>query len=170
MSLLEKLDAILQLLVRSTHLLSSFVLFPAMVCVVTVDVVGRFLFNSPLAWSTEGSGLIQIMGIFLAAAYVESTESHIRLDILYDKFSVRGRALVGLLTCAVAGAWVYMLGSRSYTEIFVSHDMLESGMDVTIPYWPIRAVMTFAFFVLGLQLVMHFFQYCVRFVRGGEHV
>ena len=169
MALLDLLNRPLQVLIKLSHLISSFALYPAMVAVITVDVTGRFLFHSPLSWGTEGSGLIQIMAIFLACAFVESTDSHIRLDILYARFSARGKYLVNMLTCIVAGIWVSMLASRSYTEIFMSMDMLESGMDVTIPFWPIRVVMTFAFVLLGLQLLLSFFINLANMLRGGEH-
>lgn len=159
----------LDTLTKFAHFTSSFVLYPAMVAVITYDVAGRFLFNSPLSWGTEGSGLIQIMAIFLACAYVEATDSHIRLDILYTRFSPRVRRLVNILTCVVAGIWVYMLGSRSFTEIFVSREMLESGMDVTVPFWPIRVVMTFAFALLGLQLLASLFTNLAKLIQGEHH-
>lgn len=168
MALIDSLNRPLQMLIKASHMVSSFVLYPAMVAVITIDVTGRFLFHSPLSWGTEGSGLIQIMAIFLACAFVESTDAHIQLDILYSKFSSRGKCLVKLLTCITAGIWVSMLTSRSFSEIFVSMDMLESGMDVTIPFWPIRVVMTFAFTLLGLQLLMSFFTNLVKLLRGGE--
>ncbi|WP_022655683.1 TRAP transporter small permease subunit [uncultured Desulfovibrio sp.] len=168
MTLIDSLNRPLQVLIKLSHMISSFVLYPAMVTVITVDVTGRFLFNSPLSWGTEGSGLIQIMAIFLVCASVESTDAHIQLDILYAKFSARGKCLVKLLTCVTAGIWAGMLTSRSFSEIFVSMDMLESGMDVTIPFWPIRMVMTFAFALLGLQLLMNFSINFAKLLRGGE--
>ena len=168
MDLIDSLNRPLQALIKLSHMISSFVLYPLMVAVITVDVTGRFLFASPLSWGTEGSGLIQIMAIFLACAFVESTNAHIQLDILYSRFSARGKCLVKLLTCVTAGIWVGMLTSSSFREIFVSREMLESGMDVTIPFWPIRLVMTFAFALLGLQLLMNFFINLAKLLRGGE--
>lgn len=161
---------LLHALVTLSHYVSAFVLYPFMVIIITVDVGGRFLFNSPLSWGTEGSGLVQIMAIFLACAAVDASDSHIRLDILYANFRPRTQTLVNLLTCVVAGIWVSMLGWRSFTEIFVSYDMLESGMDVTIPFWPIRVVMTFAFLLLGLQLLMSFFINLAKLFRREEEV
>ena len=79
------------------------------------------------------------------------------------------RRLVNILTCVVAGIWVYMLGSRSFTEIFVSREMLESGMDVTVPFWPIRVVMTFAFALLGLQLLASLFTNLAKLIQGEHH-
>ncbi len=169
MDLLDRIDKPLQAAVKAAHMASAFILYPFMVAVITVDVTGRFLFNNPLSWGTEGSGLIQIMAIFLACAFVESTKGHIQLDILYSKFSPRTQNLVNMLSCVVAGIWVGMLGSRSFTEIFMSMDMLESGMDVTLPFWPIRVVMTFAFALLFLQLMMNFLVNLKNLLCGGAH-
>ncbi|MGN1037976.1 MAG: TRAP transporter small permease subunit [Mailhella sp.] len=163
------MNTVLDTLIKISHFISSFLLYPLMVIVISIDVGGRFLFNSPLSWGTEGSGLIQIMAIFLACAFVDATDSHIRLDIFYGNFSSRRKCLINMLTCIIAGTWVYMLGSRSFTEIFMSMEMLESGMDVTIPFWPIRVVMTFAFALLGLQLFMNFFVNFAKLLRREEH-
>lgn len=172
MPLKATVATLLQALIKLCHYFSAFILYPFMVLIITVDVGGRFLFNSPLSWGTEGSGLVQIMAIFLACAAVDASDAHIRLDILYENFKPRTQTLVNLLTCVVAGIWVGILTSRSFTEIFVSYDMLESGMDVTIPFWPIRVVMTFAFLLLALQLLMSFFINLVKLFgpeEGGEH-
>ena len=49
MALLDLLNRPLQVLIKLSHLISSFALYPAMVAVITVDVTGRFLFHSPLS-------------------------------------------------------------------------------------------------------------------------
>ena len=169
MGMLNSFSKAVEALTKCSLFISSFILYPAMIAVITFDVGGRFLFNSPLSWGTEGAGLIQIMAIFLVCAFVDASDSHIRLDILYGNFSYRAKCLVNMLTSVVAGLWVYMLGSRSFSEIFMSMDMLESGMDVTIPFWPIRVVMTAAFALLGLQLLVSFFLNFAKLVRGEEH-
>lgn len=156
MNIFAIIQAIIRTLTRFSHYISAFLLYPIMVLIILLDVGGRFLFNSPFSWATEGSGLVQIMAIFLACAAVQNSDEHIRLDILYETFKPRVKILVNMLTSIVAGFWAGVLTWRSYVEIFVSYDMVEAGMDIPIPFWPIRIVMTFAFFLLVLELTMSF--------------
>ena len=73
-------------------LFSMYILYPAILIVVCVDVVGRNFFAAPLSWAIEGSGLFLIGGIFLAAPRVELDRGHILLDILYATTPARIKA------------------------------------------------------------------------------
>ena len=158
-----------EILSKASLYLSAFIVYPLIVGIIIFDVGGRFLFNSPLSWGTEGSGLLLIMAIFLACTAVDAANAHIRLDIFYANFSERGKRLVNIVTNLVAGWWVWLLSRQSYREIFNSIDMMESGMDVTVPFWPIRVVMTFAFVLLGVHLALSLFINIATLIRGGDH-
>lgn len=169
MLLLDQISKAVGLLTKASLFLSAFVLYPIIVGVITFDVGGRFLVNSPLSWGTEGSGLLLIMAIFLICATVDADNAHIRLDLFYSNFKERTKYIVNIITCLVAGFWVYLLSVQSYKEIFVSYDMLESGMDVTLPFWPIRLVMTFAFVLLGAQLLLSLISNTLKLLQRGDH-
>ena len=65
---------------------SMYLLYPAILIVILIDVVGRNFFATPLSWAIEGSGLFLIGAIFLAAPKVELNRGHILLDILYANY------------------------------------------------------------------------------------
>lgn len=62
------------------------------------EVVARKLFNSPTIWVHEAVVYIFAMQYMIAGAYAMLTESHVRVDIFYAKFSPRTKAAVDLLT------------------------------------------------------------------------
>ncbi len=134
--------------------ISAFILYPVILCVILYDVVGRFLFNSPLPWGTEGSCLLLIPAIYLPCAAVEEDKSNIRLDIFYQNYRPGLKLYVDFLGKAVCLMWSVILIVRSYEEIWTSFAMRESGMDVTLPFWPLRVVLTLAFAWLGIRVVL----------------
>ena len=147
---------------------SMYILYPAILIVICIDVVGRNFFGAPLSWAIEGSGLFLIGGIFLAAPRVELDRSHILLDIVYDRYSQKTKLICDLLTRVVACLWMAAATVRSSFEIPVSYQLLESGSDFRYPFWPMRVIMTFGFLVLTLALLYNIIDCYKRIRAGGE--
>ncbi|MDR1776660.1 MAG: TRAP transporter small permease [Desulfovibrio sp.] len=131
---------------------SMYILYPAILLVILIDVVGRNFFNTPLSWAIEGSGLFLIGAIFLAVPRVELDRDHILLDILYDRYPRGMKLICDCLTRTFAGLWMLAATVRSSMEIPTSFALNESGTDFRYPFWPMRVIMTFGFLVLTLAL------------------
>ncbi len=72
-----------------------------LVVVILFEVVSRYVFNSPTTW---GFGAFRLIGggiVVLGWAYAQRLNSHIRVDILYVRFSIRTRAIINLVGSAV---------------------------------------------------------------------
>lgn len=132
---------------------SMYVLYPAILTVIFVDVIGRNFFETPLSWAIEGSGLFLIGAIFLAVPRVELDRNHVLLDILYDRYSPKMKLICDMLTRALASLWMLAATIRSSFEIPTAFMLNESGADFRYPFWPMRVIMTFAFLILTLSLV-----------------
>ena len=148
---------------------SMYVLYPAILIVVFIDVVGRNFFDTPLSWAIEGSGLFLIGGIFLAAPRVELDRGHILLDILYANYSKKSKLICDILTRFVAFLWMVGATWRSSIEIHTSFILDESGTDFRYPFWPMRLIMTIGFLLIALALVCNIIS-CIKQLReGGTH-
>lgn len=146
---------------------SMYVLYPAILIVICVDVIGRNFFNTPLSWAIEGSGLFLIGGIFLAVSRVELDNGHILLDILYANYKPRLKAFCDMLTRAFAFLWMVAATIRSSFEIPTAYMLNESGADFRYPFWPMRVIMTFGFFVLALALLCNVVKAYRKLRHGG---
>lgn len=133
--------------------ISIYVLYPAILSVILIDVIGRNFFGAPLSWAIEGSGLFLIGAIFLAVPRVELDRTHILLDILYANYSRRTKLVCDLLTRIVASLWMMAATVRSAVEIPTAYIMNESGADFRYPFWPMRVIMALAFLILTLALI-----------------
>lgn len=91
----------------------------------------------------------------LGAAYVLKHDNHVRVDIVYNQLSPKGKAWIDLLgglflllpMCALV---VYF----SYPAVLNSWQVLEMSSDPSgLPRYPLKTMIVVAFICLGLQAV-----------------
>ena len=61
--------------------LGIYVFQPALVILVTLDVVLRYVFDAPLQWARDVSGLFLLMAICAALPHAWDRSYHIRMDL-----------------------------------------------------------------------------------------
>jgi TRAP-type mannitol/chloroaromatic compound transport system permease small subunit len=132
------------------------------------EVVLRYLFNSPTTFVHEAMFLMFGMMYLLSGGFAYLNENHVRVDIVYSRFSRRGKVLADALTSVfffifaatlVATSWIYLVSSFEVREVSFS--------DWAIQYWPIKAVMLLGSVLLLLQGVSRLIK-DIRLVRSGE--
>jgi TRAP-type mannitol/chloroaromatic compound transport system permease small subunit len=69
--------------------------------VVVFEVISRRFFASPHIWATEVTDYIYGPHFMLVAAYTLLYKAHVRIDVIYMKFSPRTRGILDLFTYAV---------------------------------------------------------------------
>ena len=121
------------------------------------EVVVRYVFNSPTNWVHESMFLMFGMQYLIAGSYAMLTESHVRVDIFYAKFSPRLKALVDLCTSVFFFIFAFALLATGW--IFASDSM--QGGDWTkwevsftewgIQYWPVKITIAIGALLLILQ-------------------
>ena len=83
-----------------------FVVF--MVVSITIDVVGRFFFNSPLTWESEINENMILFMTFFAAAWVLKQDGHVNVELVTGKLRERPRnilllvnSIIGIIICLI---------------------------------------------------------------------
>ena len=108
----------------------------AMMVVVTVEVVWRYLLDSATMWSDEVASYLLIAIVFLGLAQDLRQGSHIRIDIITDLVSARMRArlelfayLVGVVfSCMLTwGVWI------RFQNFWMRHTISDSPL--MTPLW-----------------------------------
>ena len=73
-------------------------LMPLMVLVLTYEVIARYVFKRPTIYTYDLSiFMFGYIGL-LAGAYVLKNHQHVNVDIIYSKFSLRGKAIADVVT------------------------------------------------------------------------
>jgi len=68
---------------------------------VVFEVISRRFFDAPHIWSTEVIDFIYGPHFLLIAAYTLLYKAHVRIDVIYDKFSPRIRGILDIITYMV---------------------------------------------------------------------
>ena len=131
-------------------------LLPACLAVVLYDVLARYLFNSATIWAYDMAIFFYAGNCMLAGCYVQRLRSHIRVDVLFNMLSPRGKAI--LECCFYVVITLPYMVALFYAGIIFAVDSwmsLENSMYTVWhpPVYPIKTVIPIAVSLLLLQAI-----------------
>lgn len=166
-STLSRLDRLFFRLESLLTLAGGFAIF-LLVLLATVNILGRWIFSSPISgyvdWVEQAMAFIAFLGI----AYTQRMGGHIRMDILVGKF--RGRYLwftelvTTLLMLAVTSVLIY----GSYMHFWRAYTIGDSSLDINLPTWPAKLVVPIALTILAMRLLLQLWGYMRALKQGGD--
>jgi len=119
---------------------------------VIYEVVARTVFAKPTLWSNETTIYLSAMTYLVAGGYAMRHRRHVRIDVIYEKLSLRARARLDLVTfvffLGYAGtlAWV---GFDMAWDSFLQRETTATPWDP--PIWPVKMAIPLAGLLLLLQ-------------------
>lgn len=127
----------------------------AVLCLTTfADVVARYFFNAPFAFTVEATELAMGLIVYLGVGLVTHDNEHVSADVVTLRLPDRLRTLVGLVTNGLALAFLLVMVWR----VWLRAAELRAEGDVTqillVPIWPVAFAMAFGavFFATGVLL------------------
>jgi len=116
------------------------------------EVLGRYLFNSPTNWAHEGMFLMFGMQYVLAAGFTHREHAHVHVDVLYQYFPLRMKALVNVLTSVFFFIFCIVLFWTGWTFAADSIGVWEvSFTEWAIQYWPVKVTLSVGALLLMLD-------------------
>ena len=114
---------------------------PALVVLVTLDVILRYVFDSPLRWGRNVNGLLLLISTFSALPHAWDRGYHIRMELLYSRMGGASRSWADIVA-AVSGIGVFgLLMVQAWRFVPYMARTGETGEELMIPVWPFMAVM-----------------------------
>jgi TRAP-type C4-dicarboxylate transport system permease small subunit len=133
------------------------------------DVVGTKFFDFPVPGTLEITESTMVLIVFGALAYTQSKRGHIRVEIVYNFFSPRGKALADFVTHLVAFTYFALLAWQGVIEAQYSWQIGEATMGtIRFPLLPARCLLVAGAVLLLCQLVIDLIEDARRFRHGGE--
>lgn len=138
---------------RGLYRLGVYAALPALLALVTLEVVLRYVFNAPLQWSRDANGLLLLITLFSALPHAWDRGFHIRMEILHARMSERWRRVADVLS-ALAGLVFFSL-LTAQAVIFTRYMLLttETGEDLNAPLWPFMVFVALCGGVFSARLV-----------------
>ncbi|MEJ2240319.1 MAG: TRAP transporter small permease subunit [Gemmatimonadales bacterium] len=138
-------------------------------------MIGLLLFSSisktfflPAIWTLEMAQFFMAAYYLLGGGYSMQLNAHVRMDLLYGRWSDKGKAFSDSITAFFLVFYLVMLlyGGISSTEYALQYG--ETSYSSWSPYMaPIKIIMVFGIVLMLLQAVATFFRDLAKF-RGVE--
>ena len=152
----------------SGKLVSMLIFF--MTAVLFLEVMLRYVFSSPTIWAHELT--VHFFGAYsvLAGAYVLLHNEHIRLDIIYDRFSPRGRAIIDSVTYLLFFLFIVALLRYGIMTAWRAVELRQtvSPSPWGSPIWPLKLTIPISAFLMLAQGLAHFIRVLNMAITGKE--
>ncbi|MGF6376052.1 C4-dicarboxylate transporter DctQ subunit [Clostridiales Family XIII bacterium PM5-7] len=142
----------------------SVIIIIAMLIILTVQVVGRYVTGTSWGWIDEISRYGLIWLAYLAAVYAIYKEAHIKVDILLKVWPKRIRKGIKHLSTIIF--FVYCLVVAYYSAIWVS-DIISTGtvsVSMQLNMWYFQCIVPLAHILMAIRLL----QVEIRHIKHPE--
>ncbi len=123
------------------------------------EVIGRYVFNSPLPGHLEGAELLLPMIVFFGVSYVQARDGHVGMTFVVDALPKKVRRVTDILSLIVSSLTCAALAYFSSKTAWLAW----SYEDVTMspPYWPVwpsAAVIPLGYGMLSIRMILQILQ------------
>ena len=123
------------------------------------EVVARYVFRAPTQWANEAMGMSCALVYFLTGAWAIQTDKHMKLELLYNRLSLRKRAAMDVATFGFFVLYIVMLLWGASIFSYESIALYEtSSSSWNPPVYPVKTALA-----IGTALVL--IQGFAKFVR-----
>jgi len=123
-----------------------------MMLVLAYEVFMRYVLDRPTIWVNESAEFLFGAHLILGGAYCLRWQKHINIDILYDRFPLRERAIVDLFTWVFFYIFCGVLLWESGKAGWISVGRMEvSHTAWAPPVWPLKLTIPLAAGLILLQ-------------------
>jgi len=123
------------------------------------STIMRMAFNVYINWMMESAQFLLSAYYLLGGGYSMQLDAHVRMDLLYSRWSPRTRACMDAITIWLVIVFLafLLLGGISSTEYALVNDQ-RNYTAWAPPLAPIKIIMTFGIFMMLLQTIATFFK------------
>lgn len=141
----------------------------AIILILLYEVILRYWFDSPTIWAHET--VKHIFGAYsvLLGAYVLLYRRHIRIDVIYNRFSPRVQGAVDSFTYLFIFGFVILMlwfGIPLAIDAYVLNEV--PFMPFKIPLWPLKASIPLGALLMLLQGLAHWLRALRLAITGRE--
>lgn len=168
MDSLRKIVKVIDTISDRTGRIVGWIAVPMIVALI-YEVFARYVFHRPTIWSYEITYMIYGTHFLLGAAYTLRVKGHIRIDLVYMKFSSRTRALIDVI------GYIVIFFPIMIILVISSYDMAKDAFLIRevsqfTPWqpilWPFKGVICVGFSLLILQGIAEFIRSMIMLFQG----
>ena len=137
----------------------SVVLILGVMLWVVGEVIGRYVFNSPLPGHLEGAELLLPMIVFFGVSYVQARDGHVGMTFVVDALPKKVRRVTDILSLIVSALTCAALAYFSSKNAWLA--WIYDDVTMSPPYWPVwpsAAVIPLGYGMLSVRMMLQVLQ------------
>ena len=152
----------------SGRIVSYFVYFGIVMLV--FEVIARYFFGSPTVWAHGYSQRLFGSYFILVGAYTLLKGGHVRVDILYQRFSFRKRAFLDIINFSLLLIWSSVLVKEGISFFINSWTVRETDeMVLAHPVYPVKFLLVVGAILITLQGLNQLIVSVIELFRGAKY-
>ena len=147
----------------------AFIVLP-LVGISMYEVIARYAFNRPTMWSGQILSIIFVAVVVLGVGYVLLENGHVRMDVLYSRWSPRRQAIADVATFIVFLLFAATLAWQTVDMAWASVKIQEASWGAFKgPIYPKKIALALAVVLLLLQGIVQFIRN-IWFIKKGQGI
>ncbi len=123
----------------------------AMMCLTVVDVVGRYVFNSPILGAFEITEFMILVMVFSFLGYAQAQKAHVTVDILYDRFPATIRKTIRIFNYIISFIVILIVCWMGFEKAAETFQTGERPLNLAVPNYPFVFFLSFGAMVLCIE-------------------
>ena len=168
---MRKLIAVLKFIDALNDWVGRVLAFGVLIMSVLVlsEIIRRYFFNAPTVWGTELTQMTFGAYVVLSGGYLLRWGGHVNVDILYSRFSVKGKAVLDIITFSLfllfCGMMLWYGGSLAWESLSIWE---HSNSAWHPPIYPVKMMIPIGAFLLLLQGIAKLIRDILTLFPGTE--
>ena len=137
--------------------------------IILYEVIMRYFFNRPNVWTNELSQYVFAAYAVLCGGYLMRGRRHVNVEILYNRFSPKGKIIANIVTFPVflmfTGAML-LLGTSFAWESMSRFEHSQSAWNP--PVFPVKMLLPIGAFLLFMQGIVNLIRDIQQLRAGGK--
>ncbi|MDR0354600.1 MAG: TRAP transporter small permease subunit [Deltaproteobacteria bacterium] len=137
--------------------------------IIFYEIIMRQFFNRPTLWVSETTAMLCGACYLLGGALNVKNDAHVRVDIIYSKFSKRGRAVLDCFNFCFLALYIGVMIRVIYPYMMQSIKLNEHSYTAWNPMvWPMKILLFVGFILVILQSVAKLIEDLHMAITGKE--
>ncbi len=147
----------------------SFLVFVG-IFILSFEVIARYFFGAPTVWAHGYSQRIFGSYFVLVGAYTLLNNGHVRVDIIYQRFSLRKRAFLDVINYTMLLIWSFVLMKEGWTFFMNSFQIREADeMVLAHPIYPVKFLLIIGAALITIQGINRLIVSIIVLVKGAKY-
>jgi len=131
------------------------IMFVAAGCMLTYEVLARYLFTAPTIWAAELSQLCLIWGAMISMSWIMKANRHVAVDVLTDSLSPSGKRIAQIIAMGFVAFFSAVVTWKGWGIFWDSFERgRTTGSMLDLPTWVSELAIPVGFALLFAQAVI----------------